>query len=628
MCGIAGIFNINSSAPVDRSLLEQMKNVIKHRGPDDEGVYTEAGIGLVHTRLSVIDLSSGHQPMSDPENSVHIAFNGEIYNFLELKKDLELKGYAFRTNSDTEVLLNSYKEYGVECLKRLNGMFAIALWDRKNNQLILARDRSGQKPLYYTIYNSKLYFASELKAILQHKDIPREIDQRSLYDFFTLMFVPAPRTMLKDISKLLPGHYMLIKNGEVSEKSYWDLSFNDKNADETELKEKFIELITDSVKLRMISDVPLGLFLSGGLDSTAILAMMSNLGAKNIKTFSVGIKNALGNKSMTDEREYARMASKCFNTDHHEVEVDPDLVQLLPRIVWHMDDPIGDASAVPTLLLSELTKKHVTVALSGDGSDELWGGYGKHYFSRVQHFSNVIPYALKLPVLKSMESLFAKRAQYKKYILSLQTKPEEVAKRILLTFSVFDHDVVSKLLNNEVNMEAAELEGFANKLISSSMSKDMADNVMYIDFKTRLPDQLLAKVDRMSMATGLEVRAPFLDYRLVELSGKAPISLKLKKNIKKYLIKEAMGGIVPDEIIKRRKQGFSLPLRSWLKNQLGGYLREILLDSNTINRGLYDSEYLTELIDQHTTGQQDHASKLWCLLIMETWCRQFIDGDA
>ncbi|MCK5510354.1 asparagine synthase (glutamine-hydrolyzing) [Candidatus Parcubacteria bacterium] len=613
MCGIAGKLNFKNQS-VDKTDILSMINEIKHRGPDDKGIYINNNIGLGHRRLSVIDLSkNGQQPMADESKRFWITYNGEIYNFLELKKNLLKDGIKFKSNTDTEVILYLYKKHGFACLKLLRGMFAFAIWDNEKKELFLARDRVGKKPLKYYLDDNVLIFSSELKAILKNKEVKKEIDWQAIDEFLTFKYVPAPRTGFKNIYKLLPAYYMTVKaNGEKIIKQYWDLDFEKKlELSENDWQKKITEKLQKSVQARLISDVPLGVHLSGGIDSSLIVALMDEARARPIKTFSIGFKEKKYN-----ELNYARLVAKKYNTDHQEFIIEPKAMEILPKLSFHYEEPYADASMLPSWYLSEMTKKHVTVALSGDGGDEVFAGYNR-YLSAQLYFK-----LKKLP-FKKLSANF-NYLVYKATGNDIFYKASRQLGANYNSLACFYLSVIQYFSKKEKKQLS---EKFLNSKINNSYTQKInnynwLDQLLYISVKTHLPDDLLVKTDIASMAHGLEIRSPFLDQSLMELSAKMPANLKINGYSKKYILKKIAEKYIPRECVYRPKQGFSVPLDYWFRDELNNYLEENILNKNFLDFG-FNKNFILKLLHNHKSGKDRNENQLFTLLMLSLWIRRW-----
>ncbi|MCK4325607.1 asparagine synthase (glutamine-hydrolyzing) [bacterium] len=630
MCGIYGILSLNER-PVDKELLQRMGDVLKHRGSDDEGVYISkskiSNIGLGHRRLAIIDLETGHQPMHNEDGSVWIVFNGEIYNFRDLREALEKQGHKFYTKSDTEVIIHLYEEHGTECLKFLRGMFAFAIWDEKKERLFLARDRVGQKPLCYAIQNGQFIFASEIKAILQVPGIKRGVNLEAMHHYLTYQYVPSPLTMFQGIRKLPPAHFLVWEKGKVSIRRYWELNFEKKaKMTEKECEERILHLLEESVRLRLVSDVPFGAFLSGGIDSTAVVGIMAKLSDRPVKTFSIGFE-----ERAYDELQFARIAAKRFGTDHHEFIVRPDALEVLPKLIWHYNEPFADSSAIPTYYVAKETREHVTVALNGDGGDECFGGYPRYQAVKLAKFFDKTPNWLRRRLVAAIADRLPESSEQKRLLrrakrfLGAMSLPPE--RRYVRWICFFDNERKNQLYSPEVKRAMDGIDSFRilEDLYTEENSSDFLDKTFYVDIMTYLPDDLLVKVDMATMANSLEARSPFLDHKLMEFSASIPSSLKLRGLTSKYILKKALREVLPPQIMRRGKMGFGVPIGRWFRNELKDYLYEVLLDEVSLKRGYFNENYVKQLLDEHCQGGYDHGNRLWALLNLELWHRMFID---
>jgi asparagine synthase (glutamine-hydrolysing) len=623
MCGIAGFINREKNAPTaDRAgLLDKMCRVITHRGPDEQGAVVTGRAALGMRRLSIIDLKSGQQPIYSEDGNLAIVFNGEIYNYRELKTKLEARGHKFKTNSDTETIVHAFEEYGADCVSHLRGMFAFAIWNKREESLFIARDRVGKKPLFYALTEQgNFVFGSEMKVLLTHGEISKEIDFSALDAYLTFGYVPEEFCIFKNVYKLLPGHFLTFKNGEIKTQKYWDFNYRKVSGIKTEAEyiEILREKIKDAVKIRLISEVPLGAFLSGGVDSSSVVAMMSRILDAPVKTFSIGF-----NEDSFNELKYARVAAKHFETEHHEFIVTPDLVETVDELVWHFDEPFADSSALPTFMVSKMARDYVTVVLSGDGGDELFAGYTRYVVDRRRSGMANLPAFVRRNLRVFSESLphGAKGRNYL-YNVSLDAIDRYIDSisqyNALRKKSLYSKDFQSKLNGNSGALR------YRN--IADSISTGNAiDNLLYLDSKTYLPADILTKVDRMSMAASLEARVPLLDHELIEFVTQIPSDLKMKGFETKYIFKKAMEGIVPQEILYREKQGFGVPIEEWINNQLRARMHETLLERRTLERGYFEKSYIQTLLDEHAKRRRDHSHALWILWMLELWHRQFLD---
>ncbi len=633
MCGICGIINFDSDYPLNESVIKGMCDEVSFRGPDDEGVYLGWGsedmgyrIGLGHRRLSIIDLGGGHQPMHNEDKTIWIVFNGEIYNFQDLKKGLEDKGHRFYTNTDTEVIIHLYEERGTECLNELRGMFAFAIWDERRKRLFLARDRVGKKPLCYMEDKGRFIFASEIKSIIKAGNVPRQVDTEALHYYLTFQYVPYPWTMFHGIKKLPPAHYLVWEDGKSTIERYWDLDFSKKlKYSKNEYCEGILSHLKEATKIRLISDVPLGAFLSGGIDSSAVVGMMSQLMSEPVKTFSIGFEEA-----GYDELPFARIAARHFHTDHHEFVVRSNAIELLPKLIWHYNEPFGDASRLPTYYVANQTRRHVTVALNGDGGDESFAGYERYIATRLGEIFGKMP-----PVIRHglsglagylREPMGGKRleARLKRFLAALPINPKE---RYASWVTFFNNYTRGLLYSDELKRQTEGIDPL-NILFNAydRANGDPLDRFLYVDIVTYLPNDLLVKMDIATMANSLEARSPFLDHKFMEFSASIPSGLKLKGWTTKYILKEALKGFLPDEILARKKMGFGVPISKWFQNELKDYLKSNLLGAPARGRGYFKIEYIRSIIDEHIKGISDHGPKLWLLLNFELWHRMFIDN--
>jgi asparagine synthase (glutamine-hydrolysing) len=617
MCGIVGI--VEQKKQVEENLIINMTKLLRHRGPDDFGIWINSNkeVGLGHCRLSIIDLSkAGKQPMSDKSGKIHITYNGEVYNFMEIRKELEKKGYRFNSNTDTEVVLYAYKEWGISCLNRFNGMFAFGIYDDEKKQIFMARDRVGKKPFYYARYKGKFIFSSELKSILYDPEFPDEIDYRALNFYLTLGYIPFDFTIFKYARKLPPGNMMIydIKNDRVSVSSYWEVPEADgKKYKEEELLEELEYLLKDAVRLRLVADVPIGAFLSGGLDSSLVVAMMSDVADKKVKTFSIGFKDRKYN-----ELSYARIVADYFGTDHTEFIVEPEKFSIIDKLTSHFDEPFADSSLIPTYYVSKMTRKYVKVALSGDGGDELFGGYSTYIATLGNYYINkFVPLNLRKVISKYAEKI-SDKSKIKKQLLRLKYNPwEAFIDRI--SHAYFKDSYRKELLNNEALNILSDKYFEPEKLfidILNNSNRDFLNTLEYAHFISYLPEDILTKVDRMSMKVSLEVRCPILDYRIIEFTfKKLNGNLKIKGKTRKYLLKRLAKKILPSELNLNRKWGFAVPVSSWFRNELNPYINDTL---SSWENNYFKSNYIQKLLKEHKDGI-DHGGRLFTLLVFYLW---------
>lgn len=623
MCGIVGMVGpeVAQDAAQSRALAARMCQVIAHRGPDDQGVRVEGKAALGMRRLAIIDLITGEQPLSNEDGSVWIVFNGEIYNFAALRDDLIARGHRFTTASDTETIVHLYEEYGDACVEHLRGMFAFAIWDARAHKLFVARDRVGVKPLHYALVGSTFVFGSEIKSLLQHPALRREVNFEAISDYLSFGYVPDPATAFRGIHKLPPGHTLTFQDGQVRTHRYWDFRYNDAYQARTEAEyiEELRALLEESVRLRLVSDVPLGAFLSGGIDSTTVVAMMARSGHRPIKTFSIGF-----NEARFNELQHARVAAQHFQTEHHEFVVTPDLCNLVEEIVWHHDEPFGDVSSIPTYVVSKMAREHVTVALSGDGGDELFAGYERYAIDRARQRFNHIPGFVRRALMLPLSRALPRAAYGKNYLRNAALDP---GARYVDSLTFFDEGRKRDLLAAGIRtaLNGRDSTALFQEAYATAPASEHLERLLYLDSKTYLPGDVMTKVDRMSMAHGLEAREPLLDHKLIEFVGRVPATFKLRGLTTKYLLKQAVADIIPRELIHRPKQGFGVPIADWFKGELRELLTDTLTDRRARERGYFNPRAVAALLDEHQRGRRDNALHLWGLLMLELWHRNFID---
>jgi asparagine synthase (glutamine-hydrolysing) len=625
MCGIAGKLWFDPNRPVDSAVLRRMTDVIAHRGPDADGFFVGPGIGLGHRRLSIIDLSTGDQPLANEDGTVWVVFNGEIYNFAEVRQELLSRGHTFRSRSDTEIIVHAYEEWGEDSVVRFRGMFAYALWDKPRRRLVLARDRVGVKPLHYWAGPEGLTFGSEIKALLADPDVPREWSAEAIDAYLTLQYVPAPGTIFRHIKKLPAAHLLVADERGVRLRPYWDLAFTGGEGDasrEDEYLDRLESLLRESVSLRLISDVPLGAFLSGGIDSSAVVAAMAEVSPTRVVTASIGFDEAAFN-----ELEYARVVARKLGTDQHEYIVRPDLVDVLPRLAWHFDEPFGDSSAVPTYYVSKTARQLVTVALSGDGGDELWAGYARHRVERKELTARqwLGPIGSRLAGAAAAALPLGVRGARSLRHLGLPPAEACAQKHV---YGQFDDAARASLYSGDFAhavRDADPLAGF-RALWHACPSPDALDRALYVDVKTYLADDIMTKVDRMSMAVSLEAREPLLDHKLIEFAASVPSTLKLKDGRSKHLLRRLLERRIPRSIVDRPKHGFEAPTGEWLRRELAPMVSDLLFDGRLRDRGLFDPAVVGTLWSEHRGRTRDHRHRLWNLMMLELWFRGFADG--
>lgn len=629
MCGICGIVNYsgNPGSPVDRTVIERMCGRIAHRGPDDSGVHVEGPVGLGNRRLSIIDLNKGHQPIYNEDGSMVIVYNGEVYNFADIKEDLLREGHVFKTDTDTEVILHAYEEYGFDCVHRFIGMFAFAIWDEKRKRLFLARDRLGIKPLFYSVRNGSISFGSEIKCILETRGRDRAMDFQALDHYFSLGYVPCPHTMFEGIHKLPPGHWMICDRNGVSTKRYWDVNFDERRGRKMgELCEEFLDLMKSSVKFRLISDVPLGAFLSGGIDSSLVVGIMSEISSLPPRTFSIGFEDAV-----YDESPYSELVAKRFGTVHHNFVVKADVEDVLDRIVDAFDEPFADDGAIPCFHVCRETRREVKVALSGLGGDELFGGYHRYLgFQLSQHFSK-IPF-LQSPVMKRI--IFAlpesKGGGYtvdriKRFIDGM---PLPASERYIRFLSFMDRGAKSFFFSRDAQgrIDQSQSHEELEAVYRRPDTREEVNRAYYLDFMTYLPEDVLALTDRMSMWHSLEVRVPFLDHRLVEFAASLNPDIKIRRGMMKFFLKKAAKKYLPRVILNKRKQGFVGPLPLWLMRDLKDFTVETLSDVNLSSHGLFNPVAVKQILEEHFSRRRKHETLIWAMLVFQKWFKRYIEA--
>ena len=627
MCGIVGIVERDLSRPVAEIDVQRMVRTLNHRGPDDEGSVLLPGVGLAMRRLAIVDIAGGQQPFANEDGSMQVVANGEIYNFGEVKDALVARGHRFRSRSDVEVLVHAYEEYGEAFLQRIHGMFALALWDGRRRALIAARDRAGEKPLYYTVTSEGLRLASEIKALLSRPEVDRTLDHEALDQFLTYEYIIAPQTIFKAIHKLPPAHYLVYKDGEITVKRYWD-------AADVEVRAWSVDAAADSlrgtlgeaVRSQMMSDVPIGLFLSGGIDSSAVGIMLRDAqGSSAVSSFSMGFADGSYN-----ELPYAREVARLCGTAHHEGTVTPDVASLFDRLVVHLDEPFADVSLFPTFLVSQMAREHVKVVLTGDGGDELFGGYDAYQAEALAgKWAGLMPEAATraadavlalVPPTDKKKGLVNKA---RRFVDGLAHAPASIAQYRWMTF--LGADAKARLYTPAFRgaLASADVYRPVKEALARIGHDDLLNRQLYADLSIYLADDILVKVDRMSMATSLETRAPFLDARVMELAFSMPGDLKIRSGTRKYILKQALRGLVPDRILDRKKEGFSIPMKQWLKRELKPLMERLLAPERLAARGLIEPAETRRLIDEHCAGRANHAHVLFSLMVFERWAEEF-----
>lgn len=631
MCGINGIaYSTRSRREVSPDALTRMRDILRHRGPDDGGIYIDKNVGLGHRRLSIVDVANGTQPMFNDDRSYSIVYNGEIYNHAEKRKELIETGHKFNNLSDTETILHLYSEYGRDCIHHLRGMFAFAIWDAKKRELFVARDRLGVKPLYYVQSDDgSLYFASEIKALLEAGAIKPEINFDVLPDQFANHGTSGDETLFVGVYRLLPGHTLLWKDGKLDIREYWDVDFEPKDERRTddEFVEEWLGLFRESIKMRLMADVPLGMFLSGGIDSSAIAGIMSTMADDPIKTFSVGFRERAAN-----EFEYSRLVAERFGTDHHEITITPEqFFAALPSLVWHEDEPIGFIASVPLYFVSKLAREHVKVVLTGEGADETLAGYGRYartlrLLELGKRYEGATPVFLRDAVRGGVATLPA--AFNRKLRRTFLSRESNIESLFFDNFGVFSSEMQRGLFSKSTKAKITDLKPYTrqNALVRGSDAVDVLDKLLYADTKTYL-HELLMKQDQMSMAASIESRVPFLDHKLVEFSARMPREMKLRSGTTKWVLREAMKGILPSEILDRPKMGFPVPIGNWFRGQYKHIVDEFVLGPRAMSRGIFDPAFVRKLVARHNAGEH-HDERIWTLLNFEIWQRSFFDGEA
>jgi asparagine synthase (glutamine-hydrolysing) len=621
MCGIAGAVTTNGGRLPPRELAERMCTVIRHRGPDDQGVRYEGQAFLGMRRLSIIDLEGGHQPIPNEDKTVWIVFNGEIYNFQELRPELEAKGHRFYTRSDSECIVHAYEEWGTECFARLRGMFALAIWDERKKTLVLARDRFGKKPLYYTRLGDGLAFASELKSLLALPDVRRELSPTAVRDYLVLGYVPTPGSIFKDIAKLPPSHSLTWQEGKVTLRRYWELRFEPKwQGTEAELEERLRAEIEEAVRVRLVSDVPFGAFLSGGQDSSVVVSMMARNMNMPVKTFSIGF----------EEREFselddARLVARHVGAEHHELVARPDAVALLPELVWYFDEPFGDSSLIPTYLVSKMAREHVKMVLSGDGGDEILAGYDRYRRYQVVEALGRLPLGLGAVAPRVLATVLPRRLGERSRWLGERVAlpyPDDYLAGVGLTRP----PLLGTLLG-----DAFRGNGVYDRVRAPFLRGDVAsslDRVIAGDMATYLTDDILVKVDRASMASSLEARAPLLDHKLAEFCARLPVDLKLRNGVGKHLLRSVARRLLPPACAAKKKQGFAIPLARWFRGELSEMMSDVAQSRGLKERGVFDARGVAACLRSHLAGEADHGEHLWLVLTFELWARRFLDAPA
>jgi asparagine synthase (glutamine-hydrolysing) len=626
MCGIAGfVESPGSSAPLHRDaqqlLIQRMCDVIRHRGPDDQGVFLADGVALGMRRLSIIDLSTGHQPIHNEDRTIWVVFNGEIYNFRELRDELTTAGHSFYTASDTEVIVHAYEEWGTAAIGQLRGMFGLAIWDERSRTLLMARDRIGIKPLHYAAVNDRLYFGSEIKSLLEAPDLARDLDVNALDHYLSFLYTPREGSIFKRVRKLPPGHLATWRDGRLTLQQYWQLSADEGyTGSDVEAVSELRAVLSDAVRSHLVSDVPLGAFLSGGIDSSLVVGLMALTSGARVKTFSIGF-----DEPEFDELEHARRVAQHFGTDHHEFVVKPDAIGILDRLISHFDEPFADSSAIPTWYVSEIARRHVTVVLSGDGGDELFGGYDRYIpHPRVLAFDRYSPRALRRAAALAGARLphGARGRNFLRHV------GRDARGRYIDSIRFFAADEKPALLTADVRrlLEGDNPEVLLARHFDRYAALPWPSQMMRFDAETYLPEDVLTKVDRMSMAHSIESRVPLLDTEVISFASSLPASLKIRNGRRKHILKEVAATLLPLEILNRRKQGFGVPLGVWFRGNLRELFADTLLSAAALQRGYFQPDFVQRLVEEHISGRRDHTLRLWQLVVFERWHQCYVDG--
>lgn len=623
MCGIAGVYNYANERPINDVVLKQMTDVIAHRGPDDDGFLIQGRIGLGHRRLSIIDVSGGHQPIFNEDGTVAIVFNGEIYNYQELAHLVESRGHKLQTRSDTETIVHLYEEFGENAVAMLRGMFAFAIWDARKQTMLLARDRLGKKPLYYADYKGRLLFGSEVKCIIADPEIPRDVNPEAVADYFSFLAIPAPKSIFKHVRKLRPAHYLVVTPNGVREREYWDIDFSQTEVrSEEEWQEQLLDALREAIDIRLMSEVPLGAFLSGGVDSSSVVAMMSQITNRPVVTASIGFTS-----EEFSEAAAAKKFAEYVKAEHHERIVNPDAVSVVEKLAYHYDEPFADSSAVPTFYVSQVAREFVTVALSGDGGDENFAGYRRYKFDVAENrVRGMLPASLRKPAFGAMAAVYPqldwlpRPLRAKATLRNLSLDPAEAYFQSVYGAVARERD---GLFGADLKAQLSDYNPFDlfRHYYNRAKTDDPLSRAQYVDMKTYLVDDILTKVDRASMAVSLEVRCPILDHKFMELAARIPSDLKLRNGTGKYIFKQAIRKIVPEEVLTRPKMGFSIPLAEWLRTDLRDLAHSLLFDTKD---EWLNQETVKSLWERHQNGTRDFGTPIWTILMFRLWQRRFL----
>ncbi len=627
MCGICGVVSNKPDFYLDEAILRRMSHVLYHRGPDDEGYYLDKNVGLGMRRLSIIDLVTGQQPMTNEDQTIWLVYNGEVYNYQQLRHQLIEKGHVFTSESDSEVVIHAYEEYGDTCVRYFNGMFAFAVWDSRFRRLLLVRDRLGIKPLYYWNSDCQLVFGSELKAVTAHPDVPREIDPVALDQFLTLEYIPAPRTIFKGVHKLMPGHQLVFQDGRITHEQYWDVLNKRVFIDEKTCVEELTELVRDAVRMRLVSDVPLGAFLSGGIDSSTVVACMSEASSYPVRTFSIGFEDASYN-----ELPDAQNVAAYLRTDHTEEILQPNIADLAEYLVAHLDEPFADFSIFPTYLVSRLASQTVKVVLSGDGGDELFGGYDTYVAEYLDRYYNWLPARFRRKTMPWLMAQVSPRPtkkglvnKLKRFIEGGALPPTLQHTRWMMFMNEWDKIALYRP-TFRATLDGSGSEDLLDGYFQKVRSLEPLCQQQYVDVKTYLPDDILTKVDRMSMAASLEARVPLLDHRIVEFALNLPSHLKLHGMKTKVILRRAMADHLPKSVLEKSKQGFSIPLKHWLRGPLKSLMTDLLSVDHIRSRDYFEPQCVNNWISEHMDGRANHSHRLWALIVFELWYEKFMEN--
>lgn len=624
MCGICGVVNLTNDRAVDEGVLRTMNRSLIHRGPDDEGIYLDAQAGLAVRRLSIIDLNTGHQPIANETGEIWVVYNGEIYNYVEIRKDLERQGHIFKTHSDTEIIVHAYETYGEDCVQRFNGMFALAVWDSRRKQLFLARDRLGIKPLFYWADHRKLVFGSELKAVIAHPEVPHRMNLGALDHYLSLEYIPGPNTIFQGVQKLPPAHTLIFGPDRIKLTQYWDIPVDPINEDVHTCAEKLSGLIEDAVRIRLMSDVPLGATLSGGMDSSTIVGFMSQQVTEPVQTFSIGFEDDSYN-----ELPDAELVSEHFSTCHHSEILRPEIASLVENLVLHQDEPFADTSIFPSYLVSKLASRNVKVVLSGDGGDEVFAGYDTYLAEKLSRYYQWLPQPVWRKVFPAMAAFLPPQPAKKGLVNRLKRLAEGNIQPPSLhhaRWMVFMSEAEKARIYQpglKASLDGDTTHALIEMLFRQASQFDLLSQQQYVDLKTYLVDDILTKIDRMSMAVSLEARVPLLDHRIVEFALNLPPDYKIKGNVTKVILRKAVGHMLPGQVLTKPKQGFSIPMKHWLRGPLKAMMLDLLSEDSLRRNGYFNPQVVSFWIQEHLDGVVNHSHRLWMLMVFELWQRKY-----